>query len=304
MHKLISGRFTTYVGYTLIVLMLGSCKSQKPATQASTFTPKKSYNHLFWEIDHPELDSPSYLYGTIHIIPNDSFFLPDIVSEQLDQSDHLVTEIVLDAKSMMATAMQMLLTPPNSLKSLLTDEDYNYLDSFMRDSMPMSIPMYQMIKPIFLAQQVSTMYCLREQPNSYELYFTNLFKEADKPISGLETVEEQIAFFNDIPLEEQANELMETVKDPKKYCSQFQDMFRLYRQRNLDELMLMVDEDPTLKDRTGSLLYQRNKNWIDPIISKIKEEKTFIAVGAAHLPGEEGLIELLRKEGYSVKALD
>jgi len=291
---------------TLLLLILSGlgCKTQQKSVNTQVISGSAgSYNHLFWKINRDDLDQPSYLYGTIHIIPNDSFFLPPLVREQLDRSEHLVTEIVLDAQSMMATAMQMILTPPNNLKSLLSEDDYQYLQQFMQDSMPVSIPMYQMIKPIFLAQQISTMYCLREQPNSYELYFTNLFKEAEKPISGLETVEEQIAFFNDIPLEEQVHELMETVRSPKTYCTQFQDMFRLYRQQRLDQLMQMVDDDPTLKDRTGNLLYKRNKNWVKPLIEKIKEGRVFIAVGAAHLPGDQGLIELLRSEGYSVTAM-
>ncbi len=287
----------------LISVGLG-CKTQQKSVETKVITiSSDSYNHLFWEINRNDLNHPSYLYGTIHIIPNDSFFLPPVVIEQLDKSEHLVTEIVLDAQSMMATAMQMILTPPNSLKSLLSEDDYQYLQQFMQDSMPVSIPMYQMIKPIFLAQQISTMYCLREQPNSYELYFTNLFKKAEKPISGLETVEEQVAFFNEIPLEEQVHELMETVRSPQTYCSQFQDMFRLYRQQRLDQLMQMVDDDPTLKDRTGNLLYKRNKNWVKPLMEQMKEGKVFIAVGAAHLPGDQGLIELLKAEGYTVTAV-
>jgi len=287
----------------LCLYVIGSKSQSLTSTEVATHAADSSYNHLLWEISGLDMQYPAYLYGTIHIIPNDSFFVAPIVDSVLSQSDHLVTEIVLDSKNMMATAMSMLMPPPNSLKTLLSEEDYAYLDTFMKDSLSFPIPMYQMIKPIFLAQQVSVMYCLKDQPNSYELYFTKQFQESDKTLSGLETVEEQIQLFNDIPLEEQADELMEMIKSPSNYCSQFQDMFRLYRQRDLDALMLMIEDDPTLTDRTGSLLVDRNRRWIEPLEKLLGKEKVFIAVGAAHLPGKDGVITLLRNHGYVLKPL-
>ena len=266
--------------------------------------PAAEYPSLLWEISGNGLETPSYLYGTIHIIPQDSFYVSDKVEELLESSERLVMEMELDAATMMSSAMGMMLKPPNSLKSLLSDEDYTFLRGFMRDSLRQPLPMYQMIKPIFIEQHVSMGYCMDEQPASYELYFMQKYNEWKKPISGLETAEEQLKFFDSITLEEQAQSLMETIREPGKLCEQYSQMVSLYRQQNLDSLISLTQEDPDIGEHTDVLLDNRNQNWISQLEAFMQEEQVFIAVGAAHLPGEQGVIMLLRAEGYEVTPVD
>ena len=145
-----------------------------------------------------------------------TFKFSDVLQNTFEASDRLVMEMDLDFIGMgmgsedmdfsqiMSMMSEIMLKPPNSLKSLLSEADYTYLQGFMRDSMPMPIPFYSMIKPVFLAEQISISYCMRGQPESYELFFSSQAKELGKPVSGLETFEDQLSFIQDIPLEDQA----------------------------------------------------------------------------------------------------
>ena len=209
----------------------------------------------------------------------------------------------MDFSEMMSLLSELMLKPPNSLKSLLSELDYEFLQGFMRDSMPTPVPFYQMFKPIFLSEQISISYCMEEMPNSFELFFRQKAKDQEMPIAGLETFEDQLSFIKDIPLEEQAASLMETVRNAGTLCQEYQRMYDLYNAQQLDSLMYMVNEDPTLKEQSGNLLDKRNANWIPKLTEWMKEESLFVAVGAAHLPGPQGVVELLRGAGYRVTPL-
>lgn len=273
------------------------------AQTGDTLTENK-YQNLLWEISGNGLEKPSYLFGTMHLIPEDSFFVPKQYKAAIEASDHLLLEIVLDGKAMMQTAMGMFLKPPSSLKSLLGEEEYFFLQTFMKDSMKMPVPMYQMYKPIFLTQQISMGYCMSEMPVSYEMNLMSEFKKAKKPISGLETVAKQMKVMDEISLEEQAMGLIETIHNPGKSCTQFSQLTEIYRRQDLDGLLKLSAEDPEIEDHLGSLLYERNQDWIPQIEVLIKKESVFIAVGAGHLPGEKGVISLLREIGYIVEPFE
>jgi len=288
----------------LFWILAGIGGQAQVATDSLEVPAPSAYGSLLWKIEGDSLPAPSYLFGTMHIIPKDSFFIPPELEQVLDSCTRLVMEIDLNGPSMLKSMMGMVMPPSTSLKKLLSEEDYAYLKTFMKDSLPVSIPMYQMIKPIFISQQVAASYCLQGASESYELYFMQKFNAAGKETSGLETVDEQMAFLDEIPLEEQAAQLMETVRNPGKSCEQVKQMIALYRKQDLGGLLSLIEQDPELADQMGSLLGQRNQNWI-PVLEKLmKKEPLFIAVGAGHLPGNEGVIALLLRAGYTVTAVN
>lgn len=124
-------------------------------------------------------------------------------------------------------------------------------------------------------------------------------------VYGLETIEEQMAFFDKIPYKIQANELVKSVTDnfnaDKK---ELQLLINAYRSKNLNEIQrLNSSKSALISDYEDLLLNNRNKNWVH-LIPKISSDKpTFFGVGAAHLFGKKGVINLLRDEGYTVEAI-
>jgi len=295
----------------LLCLWLGSwlpldAQSPEPLPEvAPAVAEEPAARSLLWKIETPGQDWPaSYLYGTIHIIPKDSFFLPPGLESAMAEAEQLVMELPLEADmgAMLQSAKSMLLPAGTKLKDLLTEEDYAYLQQFMRDSVQTPVPFYQMIKPIFTLQQLSSNLCHEgEAFESYELYFAKRFEEMEKPVSGLETMAEQLAILDSIPLADQAQSLMETVRAPREGCEELSRLIHLYRQQDLEGLMALTTEDPSLGDQRETLLDSRNRRWIARIDTILAGgASTLIAVGAGHLAGPEGVIQLLQDAGYTL----
>lgn len=255
---------------------------------------------LLWKIEGKNIPNASYLFGTIHLIPKDSFMILPELEAAIKKVDKLILEVEMDTASLFASAMDMILPPTQTLNHLLDSVEFEYLTSFMKDSIPFPVPMYHMIKPIFLTQQIATSYCIDGEQMVYELYLNSKFKALKKPVSGLETAHEQLSWLNEIPLEEQAAMLMETVRNPRLACDEFMKMVKLYRKQDLSKLLKLTEEEKEMKNYTSMLLDNRNANWIDQIVSQAESQSLLVAVGAAHLAGEKGVISLLRKKGYTL----
>lgn len=283
-------------------LFLTQTYAQTPQSQVQADSTLEEEPGLFWEITRSDLAQPSYLYGTIHIIPKDSFFLLPQLEEKLALAQRLVLEIPLDmdAGVMLSSAMHMFIPDGKTLKSLMEPEDYTFLTTFMQDSISTPLPFYQRIKPIFISQHISSTYCFPQEMESYELYFSAKYKADGKPVSGLETISEQMKYLNNMTLEEQITSLVSVIRNPRQGCIEFGEMIAMYRRQDLHSLMKMMGESEDVSEHLDQLLDERNQKWIAKIESFVKAESVFIAVGAGHLAGPNGVVNLLKKQGYSV----
>lgn len=261
----------------------------------------QAQNALLWKIEGNGA-KPSYLLGTVHLIPEDSFFLPAGLEKAMKKSKRLVLELPLDGggvSSMIAAMSAMFLPPDQPLKSLYAAEDYQRIERFLLDSLPTPPAMYQRTKPIFLAQQLSP-YCISGPSESYELYLSKAFRAAKKPVEGLETIQQQMKLLNGVPLEAQAETLLDMVADPQKMCRQLDTLYALYRRQALGDLLAYSKSADEFGEYSDELLDKRNATWIEPIERLVRAEPVLVAVGAAHLPGPGGVIELLRGRGFRV----
>ena len=81
-------------------------------------------------------------------------------------------------------------------------------------------------------------------------------------------------------------------------------MLEVYQKQHLDELQHLLDQEPGFSDTKEVMLDNRNKNWVIQLREILPEKNIFIAVGAGHLVGENGLISLLKKEGYILRPIE
>ena len=127
-------------------------------------------------------------------------------------------------------------------------------------------------------------------------------KEQGKEIIGVETLEEQLAVFDKIPYKKQAELLVQGITDIDKSKKEFAQMIAAYKKQDLDGFeKIFKESEQGLDEFADVLLLQRNKSWIPVIEREAKEKPTFFAVGAGHLGGKQGVIQLLRQQGYTVK---
>jgi uncharacterized protein YbaP (TraB family) len=129
-------------------------------------------------------------------------------------------------------------------------------------------------------------------------------KAQGKGIKGLETMAYQISIFDSIPYAIQAKQLLGLVTQASDTASssEFEELSKVYRSQNLDTLEAITKRDDMgITNFTDLLLYKRNTTWAKKLEGLMKNEALVIAVGAGHLPGELGVINLLRKAGYKVE---
>ena len=259
---------------------------------------------LLWEISGEGLESPSYLYGTIHATCDAT--LDANTLKALDETKQLYLEIDMDDKEMPMQMMKyMKMNNDEKLSTLVSEEDFIIIDSFLKDNVSMSAKMLDTFKP-FMVSAMLLPKMLDCEFKSVEGELMRVTKEQNEEVYGLEEVEDQMKVFDAIPYQEQANELLKTAKNGlEKDKLEFQKMMNVYKKKDIEELLRMMDasDNKITADNKDILLNNRNKNWIPIIIKTAKEMPTFFGVGAAHLAGDEGVIKLLRKAGYKVVAV-
>ena len=163
--------------------------------------------------------------------------------------------------------------------------------------------MYGGMKPFFILQALSQGY-FDEGAKSYDLDIMGLAAEKDIPLVGLETIEEQLGFFDAVPQEKMAEMIIQGIEGYEDEKKSTKKLMKLYASQKVEKFIpLMNKQSPEFMEFEDIFLYDRNKRWIPKIEKEIADKQCFIAVGAAHLFGDGGVIDLLRKEGYTVTAI-
>jgi len=298
-------------------VLLFSCKTTKDlGSVESDVLP----NALLWKISGNDISAPSYLFGTIHLINADDFFYPKGTMQALEATKDIYFEIDMDDMSDMSKMMglmdQIFMDDGVTLKDLLSKEDYTMINDHFSE-MGLPIFMLEKMKPMFLTAFASgdiDMGSLfggaqteESSTKSYEFEFYELAEDMNKSVSGLETIEYQMSIFDKIPYEDQANMLVESIKatdENEDGPNELDIMTKMYVDQDINAMVNMIDEDPTGFGKYNDiLLVDRNKNWIPIMAEKMSSEPTFFAVGAGHLAGEFGVINLLKSAGYKLEPI-
>jgi len=255
---------------------------------------------LLWKITGKDTQLPSYLYGTFHLLCPNDFNMPDTVKNAFHQTKQLYLEIDLDDPNMIAKTMKSIaMKDGHNLKEYISQKDYDSCSKIFKAKTGMPLSMVSTYKPFMLTSMLYTS-MIGCQPIAFEKEFEKLAKADSMEIKGLETIESQMAIFDEVPYKAQAKMLVKSLYELDKGKQQFNEMVALYKTKNVAALHDDVTGDTDLGNYENVLLDKRNRNWI-PIISKFVAEKpSFIAVGAGHLGGKNGVINLLRKQGYTV----
>lgn len=304
------------VGLTALAAfsILTGCKSSKQAgasvvsseadIHSSSVPPiaQESGSSLLWEITGNELEAPSYLFGTIHLIGSDDFIFPDIWTAALDQTSHLMLELDMDDPGMMMKMMTgAMMDGGTSLKDLISEEDYHVVKTFFKDSLNQPIAMLGKMKPMLLS---SSLYpkMINGKPVTYEMVLIEKAKERDMEVTGVETIEDQLAMVDGIPMEDQIEMLMTYIKEFQAEKERFDTLIDLYVAQDVDQLFAYMMDSPEMDESARELMLDnRNQKWIPVISEQAASMPTFFAFGAGHLAGDNGVINLLRQAGFTVK---
>jgi len=306
---------STFRNYTFlafsIVFLIGfntSCKTTSKGTKEIT----KLENALLWEITGPNTKKPSYIFGTIHIIDADRYFLPEGMMTAFESSSKVFFEIDMaemsDMSAMMGIMGKIFMKDNKTLKDLLNEQEYTLVTKHFEK---MGLPLFfiEKMKPMFLSVFANADFDPNSLQNgnmkSYEMELYQLAQSTKKPTAGLETIDFQISLFDEIPYEAQAKMLVDAIsKSGNTEDDQFKMMMDMYTSQDIEAMVSMISEESNeIAGFEDKLVNKRNENWIPLIINQAKKEPSFFAVGAGHLGGKNGVIRLLQKEGWKVKPI-
>jgi uncharacterized protein YbaP (TraB family) len=265
-------------------------------------TSQVEKNALLWEVKLKDGKTTSYLYGTMHLMDAKLFYFPKKLEKLLLKSDVLCMEIAnINDPDLSPDALFL---TDESLSDYFNTEQMDSIYHWAEKALLMNKEQFDTnfnkAKP-FLLMQFLLQSSLPENSKSYEKEFENLAIKNKIATTGLESVTEQLNLFTSFSKNEQTEMVMSSLRDEAKAKSSFEQMQQIYLTQNLDNLYIFMKKEsdsPIANSRV--FLENRNQNWI-PQMEKMMENKSiFFAVGAAHLAGPEGVIELLIKKGYTL----
>lgn len=281
--------------YAFLLLILPFLIGQK------TVQAQKGENTLLWKISGNGLSESSYLYGTMHVSDKRAFDWVDRSMPYFKQCSQFAME--LDPNNVDPVAMmEMMKLESGTLTDLYSKEDYEKLRTHFQEEMHVDIKSFDQFKPFFLYSLVAQSQFGSDMSEAVDLYFNKQAIAAGKTVHGLETLEEQMGAINSMELEEQAEMLLSYATEKRKSDKSSKKLMKLYMKGDLNGMMALTeDSDEMGEDFEQEFLVVRNERMADRIPAVLEKGPTFVAVGALHLPGETGLINLLRKAGYTVE---
>ncbi|MGK2863812.1 MAG: TraB/GumN family protein [Chitinophagaceae bacterium] len=273
----------------------------------ATFAQKNNAdNTLLWKISGNGLKKPSYLFGTIHMLCKDDAVLSDSMINIIKNVKDVYFEVDLDNLFEMLGVMgKMKMLGDTTLQDLLSEADYEKVKNHfeLKGSM-LPFSMLEKYKPMLAASslQQGSMPC--ESTAMMEQVIMEEAKKQNKSIKGLESMGYQASVLDSIPYKVQAEQLVsyiDKISNGEDEDIEMTEMMKAYNDQDLKKLEeMLMKSDPGISNYTDILLYNRNRNWVKKLKELLPEKPLLIAVGAGHLPGENGCINLLRKEGYKL----
>ena len=283
-------------------------------------------NGLLWRISGNGLAQPSYLFGTHHLAPVSFLETVSGLSEAFESTEQVVGEV--DASNPMAVIklqIQMLqratMPPGITYGQLLSPEDFALLENKLRDLTGRSLRELGGLKPAMLSTIISIAWMQRYFPEmtgemSIDEYFQHKAVARSRPVRALDTAESQLySMFDVSSIERQAKLLMCRIHNAEAEAGRelIHRMNELYYAFDLKGLYALYVEYqladagagtcPPTEEELNAATINRHLRCIDRLSAIIQEKSSFIAVGALHLVGEYGLIEGLRRRGYTVEAV-
>ena len=300
--------------FFILLAGLGYTQDRKSTVKTETMDGTKSSiistyrgKTLLFEISGNGLAQPSYLFGTMHILCATDAKLSTNLKKIIRDCSKIYFEIDMDNMAELMGAMKYLrMNDGVKLSDLLTPQEYERVkDYFDKNKAILPFSMMNRFKPYFVSSLIGEKMMTCEKKNGMEEMIMRESKQYDKEIKGLETTEFQASIFDSIPYDKQAKDLLAYIDSIDNYRQVTVEMVDVYREQDLDRMdSLIKKSDPGMESYMDLLLYDRNRRWVTLMPPIMKEGSVLFAVGAGHLPGEQGVIKLLQKKGYTVKPID
>lgn len=262
---------------------------------------------VFWKISGGNLQKPSYLFGTYHVLRRSYLEEVPKVQAAYTHADGVVLETVLDTLTMMQFLPKMRMK--RTLSEFLNEADYALVKEEVDATLNMTFEMLESFKPAFIMVALTVAHTQEDAVfkkytgREIDSYFAWDARKRGIPVATFETPAEQIdLLFSHDPIAEQARQLVKMVREKEAMAATQQALTKAYLKDDLAALYAIYEKEEEVLSM-AYLLDARNTRWMEKLPLLLKDGNQFVAVGALHLCGDQGLVSLLRGAGYTVEAL-
>ncbi|WP_284463362.1 TraB/GumN family protein [Chryseobacterium sp.] len=256
-------------------------------------------NSLLWEVSGKGLSKPSYIAGTFHILCNKDFDIKPKVWNALNQSENFIMEINYTDPNEVS-AMQKMMSADKKISEQLTSEEAAELEKVL-SGYGTDLKKVDNYSPQALYALVATkaIPCPQTEVKMYEIELLKAALKNKKSVNGLEKVDDQAYAIGEAY---NLKEVISQLKLGNEYAITSQKMTEAFKNENLKNLDQLI-KDPKFmnKKQEKLMLTDRNTKWAEKMPEIMKKQSSFFAVGGGHLWGKNGLINLLKAKGYTVK---
>ncbi len=250
---------------------------------------------------HPESDEVSYLFGTMHVRDKRAFGALPIIEEKIEACDAFAAEFDFEEAKVFQMNNQAQISDNQNLKTLFKPKKYEKIAAFLEKQIGMDITLFEHQKPFVIYQIITETLFQKDMPFALDRYLYEHAKAEGKILTGVETFAEQMEIMEKITLEQQAKILYQTVKNFKNYRKQLKKLTDLYQSGNLQQL------NKSARKGMGSLrkLLVDDRNYImaDRIAEMTAKQSIFVAIGAGHLGGKNGVLRILKLKNMKLKPI-
>jgi len=257
---------------------------------------------ILWRVSGKNIQSPSYLYGTIHVQDERVFSFDSTVSNAFKTCDAFAMEVLLDELNMTGLRQSMMMPKGQILSEMLSKSDFALLDSLCKAKLGVSAIFMNSMKPFFVGSALQQADLPKGAENALDLYLLKRAREEGKTCYGVEQYMDQIKALDAIGMKDQLAMLTEIIRDStNQSAKEMEEILNAYLNFDLDRMWEMSLDTSLPKKFSKVLIYDRNVTMAKRFVEIAKKQTLFCAVGCAHLAGDKGVIALLRKKGYTVE---
>ncbi len=256
---------------------------------------------LLWKVTGNNLSEPSYVYGTMHILCAEDFEFPEKLQSAIDETEVLVLELDPTDPKLLAEMQQLMVNPGmQNIYADLAEEDYALINGVLQNAYGAGLEQMGVLKPMVISTMIMMAVLFPcENKVTIDGELAQKAKEAEKEIVSLETAAFQMSLFDEVPKDVQIKDLLTTLGDDGK--AEFEALKRAYLAEDMVAMHALMNDNDMMKEYGHILLGKRNQVWMEVLPDLFQKQASLVAVGAGHLPGEDGLLELLRDAGYTVE---
>ncbi|HEX8526798.1 TraB/GumN family protein [Allosphingosinicella sp.] len=282
-------------------LALTACATQ-PAETAPAAAASGEMRPALWRLSDP--DTNIYLFGTIHTLPEGVDWRTPAIEAAIAASDELVTEIVIPDDPMAAMGTMMRLGMGQGLPPILERVPAGKREALSAAIASSGLPaaIFDRMKTWTAAVTLAAIAFQRaglDPERGVERSLAATFRQRQKPWSGLETMDEQLGFFDSLPEAEQRTFLVGVLESPEEIRREFDGMLASWTSGDIAAIARTFDDEAKMSaNLRETLLVRRNSRWAEWLQRRLDRPGTvFVAVGAGHLAGRDSVQDMLQRRG-------